>query len=222
MASRSETPSNGLYGSVPAPNTSHVDRGYGVNEATQPQHYNGTTTGVSDFATGNPNITSPLSASLDAPGSVLVKDEVYPLHDNRLAGEGQVAETGTSGAINRSASSASTAYNRDTTPSRSGTLKKKASISRKTSLKRSGSRKSMIAAGSIKGVDPETNDYNSALYTPIPVNGSPTEILANRFQGMFSFSHLYFITNKLRCSMAHSSEISHYLLSRDPIVIRSA
>lgn len=77
----------------------------------------------------------------------------------------------------------------DGTPSRSGTLRKK-SISRKTSLRRSASRKS-IGAGSIKTVGfTDQEDYNSALFTPIPTSGSPTEILANRFQGDYRVQHV--------------------------------
>ncbi|KAF2086267.1 hypothetical protein K490DRAFT_9322, partial [Saccharata proteae CBS 121410] len=82
--------------------------------------------------------------------------------------------------------SASRASNVGATPSRTGTLKKKDSVKRKSSLKRSGSRRS-TRAGSIKGVT-MTTDYNdpaneqSVYYTPIPTQGSPTDILANRFQ----------------------------------------
>jgi len=87
------------------------------------------------------------------------------------------------GGINRSASTASTAAYRDGTLSRGGTLKKKASVSRKSSIGRSGNRRS-LAAGSIAGVGTPGahDDYNSALSTPIPTHGSPTDILANRFQ----------------------------------------
>ncbi|KAI4729950.1 hypothetical protein E4T49_02302 [Aureobasidium sp. EXF-10728] len=87
------------------------------------------------------------------------------------------------GGVYRSASSASTAAYTGMTPSRGGTLKKKASVSRKSSLGRSGSRRS-LAAGSIAGVGTPGahDDYNSALSTPIPTHGSPTDILANRFQ----------------------------------------
>ncbi|KAI9666503.1 MAG: hypothetical protein M1821_004439 [Bathelium mastoideum] len=81
--------------------------------------------------------------------------------------------------IQRSASRASNTG----TPSRSGTLKKKNSVKRVSSLKRSGSRRSM-KAGSIKGFGDSTsdNDFNSVFHTPIPTSGTPTDILANRFQ----------------------------------------
>ena len=51
------------------------------------------------------------------------------------------------------------------------------------SLKRSSSKRS-LAVGSIKGVGGahEDVDFNSVFYTPIPTQGSPTEVLANRFQ----------------------------------------
>ena len=82
--------------------------------------------------------------------------------------------------IQRSASRASNTG----TPSRSGTLKKRNSVKRTSSLKRSGSRRS-VKAGSIKGFGDSASDsnFNSIFHTPIPTSGSPTEILANRFQG---------------------------------------
>lgn len=84
--------------------------------------------------------------------------------------------------------STSRASSRGGDVSRSGTLKKRNSISRKASLKRSGSRRS-LSAGGIRGVavdgaaDRDDTDYNSAFTTPIPTQGSPTDILAERFQG---------------------------------------
>lgn len=90
------------------------------------------------------------------------------------------------GELQRSVSRAST-LNQGAAPSRSGTLKKKGSVKRSGSLKRSGSRRS-THAGSIRGVSIEDeghqNRHNSVFYTPVPTSGSPTEILANRFQGM--------------------------------------
>lgn len=76
------------------------------------------------------------------------------------------------------------------TPSRGGTLKKRQSLSRKNSLKRSGSRKDS-RPGSVKSltfaddVGGHGSEMNSAFFTPVPTTGSPTEILANRFQGRF-------------------------------------
>ena len=91
-------------------------------------------------------------------------------------------------ALQRSASRASRAptHNQGTTPSRGGTLKKKASIKRSGSLKRSGSRKSS-RAGSIRGVPTDGPEHgydhdDSVFYTPVPTKGSPTDILADRFQ----------------------------------------
>ena len=75
------------------------------------------------------------------------------------------------------------------TPSRGGTLKKRQSLSRKTSLKRSGSKKGS-QPGSVKGltfaddVGDHGSEMHSAFFTPVPTSGSPTEILANRFQGV--------------------------------------
>lgn len=75
-------------------------------------------------------------------------------------------------------------------PSRGGTLKKKRSLSRKGSVKRSSSKRAS-RSGSLMGVgldgrDDYAGDFgdemNSAFFTPVPVTGNPTEILANRFQ----------------------------------------
>lgn len=79
------------------------------------------------------------------------------------------------------------------TPSRGGTLKKRQSLSRKNSLKRSGSRKdsrpgsvqSLTLADDVGG---HGSEMNSAFFTPVPTTGSPTEILANRFQGRFRYA----------------------------------
>lgn len=167
------------YGNVPNPNDAQFDRGYG----------NGTS-GVNDFATGNPSasMTSPLGQSMGQQGFG------GQFHEDFDAGpRPNSAVSGMQGAgIDRSASSASTAVaynqaNNQGTPSRNNTLKKKASMRRSTgatgSLKRSSSRKS-LAAGSIKSVagGNETEDFNSAFHTPVPTHGSPTDILANRFQ----------------------------------------
>ncbi|KAI0150599.1 hypothetical protein GGR57DRAFT_504257 [Xylariaceae sp. FL1272] len=69
--------------------------------------------------------------------------------------------------------------------SRGNTLKKKNSLKRGSSLKRSSSRRSM-KAGSVRSLalhsTHETDELHSAFYCPIPTSGTPTEVLANRFQ----------------------------------------
>lgn len=73
--------------------------------------------------------------------------------------------------------------------SRGGTLKKKASLKRVGSLNRSASKKSSYA-GSVRSLrlgekekyEPD-EEHNSAFYCPVPTTGSPTELLADRFQG---------------------------------------
>ena len=76
-------------------------------------------------------------------------------------------------------------------PSRGGTLKKKGSL--KKSFRRNSSRRNS-RAGSVASLllgekerhaDGEGAERDSAFYTPVPTGGSPTEILANRFQGNF-------------------------------------
>ena len=71
--------------------------------------------------------------------------------------------------------------------SRGNTLKKKNSLRRSASLKRSNSRRSM-RAGSVRSLalqsSHEPDEIHSAFYCPVPTSGSPTELLAQRFQGM--------------------------------------
>jgi len=71
--------------------------------------------------------------------------------------------------------------------SRGNTLKKKASLRGVGSLKRSSSRRSM-KAGSVRSLalqsTTDQDEMQSAFYCPVPTAGSPTEALANRFQGM--------------------------------------
>ncbi|KAI3319949.1 hypothetical protein HD806DRAFT_538909 [Xylariaceae sp. AK1471] len=69
--------------------------------------------------------------------------------------------------------------------SRGNTLKKKNSLRRSGSLKRSSSRRSM-KAGSVKSLalqsSHEPDEMHSAFYCPVPTSGTPTEVLAHRFQ----------------------------------------
>jgi hypothetical protein len=139
---------------------SHLSRGYGAN------------IGVSDFANdhyGSEERRGRFEEDFDARtrGSSVLDGDIPPRSASR-------------------ASRTSTTLNQGSAPSRSGTLKKKGSVKRSGSLKRSGSRKSMHA-GSIRGVtiDDQERGYDredSVFYTPVPTKGSPTEILAERFQ----------------------------------------
>ncbi|KAF3053493.1 hypothetical protein E8E11_010566 [Didymella keratinophila] len=145
---------------------SHLSRGYGNNS-----HLN---VGVNNFATsgGQHERMGRFEEDFDARtrGSSVIDGGDVP---------------------QRSASRASSTVrdstlNQGSTPSRSGTLKKKSSVKRSGSLKRSGSRKS-LHAGSIRGVtiDDQEHGYDredSVFYTPVPTKGSPTDILADRFQ----------------------------------------
>ncbi|EMC99627.1 hypothetical protein BAUCODRAFT_136210, partial [Baudoinia panamericana UAMH 10762] len=142
-----------------------------------PQHA-GANTGVSDFAQANPTISSPLAQSAGQQSAFHEDLDSSQRGDSSIQG----TDDGNAG-VGRSASTATTAVSPQA-PARSNTLKKKASIRRTGSLKRSGSRRS-LAAGSVKsvgGVETGSDDFNSVLYTPIPTQGTPTEVLANRFQ----------------------------------------
>lgn len=136
---------------------------------------------ATDFGSspGNPAESSPLSQSA--------------AHQNfgRFNEEWDVSQRGSSiidGPVHRSNSALSAALSQveTTTPSRGGTLKKKSSMKRGNSLKRNSSRRSS-RAGSVRSLalqtSGDTDESQSAFFTPVPTSGNPTEILANRFQG---------------------------------------
>lgn len=137
----------------------------------------GTGTGVSDFAQAHPSQTSPISQSAGQQhGGAFTDDTSASQHGSPVAGDGATGRF-------RSTSNASTAVQAQA-PSRSNTLKKKSSVRRTGSLKYSASKRG-VDAGSVKGYNGARSeqDYNSVFHTPIPTQGSPTEVLANRFQG---------------------------------------
>ncbi|KAF2007944.1 hypothetical protein P154DRAFT_419475 [Amniculicola lignicola CBS 123094] len=164
--------------SVPTPHDpAHLSRGYGDSSHLDID--------ANDFATtpSHPQDSSPLSQSYPQPQRYGRFEEDF---DAKTRGSSVLMDD----SMQRSASRAST-LNQGATPSRSGTLKKKNSVKRSASLKRSGSRSSKYA-GSIRGVSTEDNErgsskHNNVFFTPVPTSGSPTEILANRFQAWRKF-----------------------------------
>ncbi|UJO23368.1 Phosphatidylinositol 4,5-bisphosphate-binding protein SLM1 [Fulvia fulva] len=152
------------YGSVPPLNDAHAGRGYGGTQQA-------------DFAQGNPTQSSPLGQSAM---------QNHGLHNEHYDESNPASSVAGDGSLNRSASRAS----QSTTAigaggvSRNNTLKKKSSVRRTSSLKRSGSKRS-LRAGSIKAYGDglaDNENFNSPFFTPVPTTGTPTEILANRFQ----------------------------------------
>lgn len=87
--------------------------------------------------------------------------------------------------MRRSASTASTKIADQGGMSRGGTLRKRQSLKKSGSLMRRGSRKS-LGVGSIKGMRDDEDNFNSVFHTPVPTTGNPTDVLANRFQGMLN------------------------------------
>ncbi|KAL8928547.1 MAG: hypothetical protein Q9208_001781 [Pyrenodesmia sp. 3 TL-2023] len=134
-------------------------------------------TAAEDYAQGAPNETSMLSHT-DQSQDLGASQRGSTLVDS-AAGGGE--------GMQRSNSTMSQSHT--LTPSRGGTLKKRRSLSKKGSVKRSGSQRSSYA-GSTKGLttgdasydDADNEEMNSAFFVPVPTTGSPTEILANRFQ----------------------------------------
>lgn len=125
--------------------------------------------------TGNRNSMIQRETSELSQGGFVNDEDHIPLND-------------ASSGLNRSNSQAS--QSGTTIPSRGGTLKKKASLKKSGSLKRSASKKSSYA-GSVRSLrlgekekyEPNP-EHNSVFYCPVPTTGSPTDLLADRFQGM--------------------------------------
>ncbi|KAF4556325.1 Hypothetical protein D9617_1g082010 [Elsinoe fawcettii] len=163
MSATSHSP-NAAY---PSPDQTQIHRGYGSSRAQMTPTTTDSTTQQHDFDTTRPTTAQSFESGNKRTSSYAMDDST--------------------GGLSRSASRASTTAGDGV--SRSNTLKKRNSLSRRTSLRRSGSRKS-LKAGSIKGVvmgEGGGAEYNSAFITPIPTHGSPTEVLANRFQAWRSF-----------------------------------
>ncbi|KAE8343895.1 hypothetical protein BDV24DRAFT_161197 [Aspergillus arachidicola] len=174
---RSQTPLQDTYGAISQPtNSIFSGQGYGSRSASRPNSVIASNSGY-NLATG---------AVAEPPVT----------HNGRFHEEFDVAsqrgsvvfEGPSSAAVQRSASQMSNS--RSATPTRSGTLKKKSSLSKRGSMRRSGSKRS-LRAGSVRSLvlgDKEkysvdgAEDQNSAFYIPVPTNGNPTEVLADRFQ----------------------------------------
>ncbi|PWY94378.1 PH domain protein [Aspergillus sclerotioniger CBS 115572] len=171
MAVRSQTPVQDTYGSIPHPPDLLLNRGYSVRSSSRPNSIVASTSGY--LAHG----ANPEPAPFTHNGRF---HEEFDAASHRGSLDGRPV-------MQRSASQMS--QSRSATPTRSSTLKKKASLSKRSSMRRSGSKRS-LRAGSVRslvlgdkekyGADGE--DPNSAFYIPIPTNGNPTEVLANRFQ----------------------------------------
>ncbi|KAL9127183.1 MAG: hypothetical protein Q9217_003891 [Psora testacea] len=127
---------------------------------------------TSDFAQGAPNTIPPLSQSNP-------HNQTSHFNEN-MAGSSPLGDSAEMRRTNSSMSQSHTL-----TPSRGGTLKKRQSVSRKNSMKRSGSKRGS-RAGSVKSLtfadDVGAAEANNVFHTPVPTQGSPTEVLANRFQ----------------------------------------
>lgn len=152
---------------------SHLSRGYGGGSHLD--------VGVNDFANDQYGSSNPHE---ERRGRFEETFDARTRGSSVLEGDRDVPQRSAS-----RASRASSTLNQGSAPSRSGTLKKKNSVKRSGSLKRSGSRKSMHA-GSIRGVplDDQEGGYDredSVFYTPVPTKGSPTDVLADRFQSTY-------------------------------------
>lgn len=159
---------------VPPPSQSQLDRGYGTSSTPRA---NALSMAASDFGSPPGDPTSPLSQS--------VSQNNYGCFNE----EWDASQRGSSiidGPMQRTNSALS--QGDSIVPSRGGTLKKKSSLRRTGSFKRSSSRRSS-RAGSVRSLSlqptGDVDEMQSAFFSPVPTTGNPTEILSNRFQGMY-------------------------------------
>jgi hypothetical protein len=162
----------------------------GLNTTSIPQAYLEKGYGASSISHLQ---AAPLSAATDFGSTPSIPSEISPLlqsvqqNHGRFNEEWDASRRGSSildGSLQRSHSGMS--QGETLTPSRGGTLKKKASLKRGSSLRRSNSRRSS-RAGSVRSLalqpSGDIDEMHSAFFSPVPTSGSPTDILANRFQG---------------------------------------
>jgi hypothetical protein len=175
-------PNHEDYSSIPLPNeTAFLNKGYGSGSGSRPNSYVATNSfAPSDYGAtpGAPveplSLTHPTRFREDFDGS----QRASSMMDGVSEG----------GGLPQRGDFQAPQYN--VTVARNGTLKKKPSLSRKGSLKRSSSKRS-LRSGSVRSLNLGEKekyggeDTNSAFYVPIPTNGSPTDVLVNRFQGPF-------------------------------------
>lgn len=141
--------------------------------------------GATGITHGAPVESSPLSKSMD---HTQRSEPDEDFEGNATQQGSSTVGGGTSDELRRRNSTMSQSHT--LTPSRGGTLKKRQSLKKKGSLRRSASGKNG-RPDSMRSFDGEKEVYsgdhaelNNAFFTPVPTTGSPTEILANRFQGM--------------------------------------
>ncbi|EEQ85839.1 hypothetical protein RJZ56_005221 [Blastomyces dermatitidis] len=182
MAARPRTPLHDEY--TTAPNSTEPSHANQVNgSASRLTSYMATPSSIvpSDFQVRG----VPVQNSTQTP-------QVSRFHEDMSSRRGSSVIDGappTTNNLHRSDSQMSAAQS--LLPSRaSGTLKKKPSLSKKGSLRRGGSRRSS-RAGSVRSMAlgekekygmVDGDEVNSAFYVPIPTSGSPTDVLAARFQ----------------------------------------
>ncbi|GAB1317300.1 phosphatidylinositol 4,5-bisphosphate-binding protein [Madurella fahalii] len=176
---------------TPSPQPNH-ERGYGVTgyfpQQQQQPSYHPTAHEVETLSNPFPNPQGDYGSHLVAP--IATRPARFTEEwDASQRGSSIIDGAGTGGNMQRSSviSNPTTGITGDGAGSlsRGNTLRKKASLRRSTSLRRSGSRRSM-KAGSVRSLalqsTTDQDEMHSAFYCPVPTAGSPTEVLANRFQ----------------------------------------
>jgi hypothetical protein len=181
MGSRPVTPSNEPY----AANVPVGSRPRTTNSRPNSYLSSGAPGGASALEQGQ----GPHTDSSPPAQSLGKHEDTYGLSHNDNDSINEPHRNMTGGELRRSSSQMS--QSQTLMPSRGGTLKKKASLRRTGSMKRSSSRRSS-RAGSVRSLAlgekekyGEGDEFNSAFYTPVPTSGTPTDILANRFQGSY-------------------------------------
>lgn len=177
---------NSISAVIPQPSQTQLDKGYGLSSI--PRTYIAPNSATTDFATtpGHPIENSVLSQSVQQPNN-----------HSKFNEEWDASQRGSSIIDGHNMQRSNSVMSQGDTliPSRGGTLKKKASLKRQGSLKRTSSRRSS-RAGSVRSLvlqpGGDIDEMHSAFFSPVPTSGNPTEILANRFQGMYLLSTNHF------------------------------
>lgn len=201
MASRSQTSvQQDPFGPTLHPPESLMPRrGYGSRSGSRPNSFAGSSSYAAHGATADPSpLANPGRFHEDFDAMSMRGSMAGPSGIQRSVSQMSHARPSEApSALQRSASTMNPSRAPTPTKGGGGTLKKKSSLSKRGSLRRSGSRKSM-RAGSVRSLalgDREKyavdgdEDANSAFYIPVPTTGNPTEVLAERFQGMHSDSN---------------------------------
>lgn len=184
MSSRPVTPA-GAHGTMQEPSLPALQ----PEPVSHPPHLTSSSRAVSQVS-HVPSVSRYSQAGSTAPGpQELEHSEGAPRPVSALSQNDMIPVQGDGSAerpssmLRRSNSQLSQSQSQAQLPSRGGTLKKKSSLHRSSSKRSSyaGSVKSLRLGEKEKYA--ETDENMSVFFCPVPTNATPTQLLADRFQG---------------------------------------